>query len=155
MQALEILAKNVGMDMPTMVSGENVEKKKREKEQVLKALSLAEMHYKDNLYLKTSLQPQNYVKTRGFTRRELDSFNIGYSKDYNDIVNFLHSNNISYETMRQAGLVEKNDNGNYFDLFANRLMFPIKNIHDECIGFSGRILDKKKVLQNIKTAQIQ
>ena len=44
--------------------------------------------------------------------------------------------------MQKAGIIEKGDKGNYYDVFAYRLMFPIFNIYNECIGFSGRILTK-------------
>lgn len=151
-QAVEILCKNAGMDMPQLVGGENIEQKKREKEQILKCLAEAEQHYILNLYQKDAVPPQNYVKLRGFTKKELDNFGIGYSKDYNDIVTYLKSKGFSYEIMQKAGLVEKNSYGRYFDLFAGRLMFPIKNIHNECVGFSGRILDKNSVVAKYKNS---
>ncbi len=138
MTAVEILAKNAGMEVPTFKNDENVQKRKKQKETVLNILAECAKHYEQNLYDKNSKIAQDYVKSRKFTRTSLDEFHIGYSKNWTDIVEFLKSKGFSYEDMLASGVVEYKNK--YFDVFAERLIFPIYNIMDECIGFSARSL---------------
>lgn len=139
--AVEILAKNANMEIPTLSMDEDVQKRKKEKETVLKVLDFAYKHYEQNLYLKTSTIAQSYIKKRQLTKRDLDKFHIGYSKDWTEMIEYLKGQGFSYEDMKLAGICESK-NGRYYDVFGERLMFPIFNIHDECIGFSARSLSK-------------
>ena len=139
--AVEILAKNANMEIPTLSMDEDVQKRKKEKETVLKVLDFAYKHYEQNLYLKTSTIAQSYIKKRQLTKRDLGKFHIGYSKDWTEMIEYLKGQGFSYEDMKLAGICESK-NGRYYDVFGERLMFPIFNIHDECIGFSARSLSK-------------
>ena len=145
MQAVEILAKSVGMEVPnfSITSGDGIEKRKKEKDQVLNALQFANQFYQQNLYKQVAKPAQEYVKKRKLTKKELDNFGLGYSTNYYDLVNHLKSKGISEEIMQKAGLVEVGDKGVY-DVYAYRLTFPIYNIYNECVGFSARILTNDK-----------
>ncbi len=146
MQAVEILAKNVGMEVPNFSTTDSsgIEKRKHDKDVVLNILNEAKNHYVQNLYLPNAKPAQEYIKKRLLTKRELDDFAIGYSLDYNEMPNYLKSKGFSYEQMAMAGLVEKNSSGRYYDVFAQRLIFPLFNVYNECIGFSARILTNDK-----------
>ena len=139
LSAIERLAKNANMEIPSFSIDNNVAKKKKNKETVLKILDLAAKHYEQNLYLKTSKLAQEYVKKRKFTKKELDKFHIGYAKNWHDMVDYLKSQNFSIENMKDAGIVESKNN-NIYDVMGERLIFPIYNLYDECIGFSARSL---------------
>ena len=144
--AIEILAKNAGMEVPSYSMDTNVAKKKKDKETVLKILDLAAKRYEENLYLKTSTIPQNYIKNRKLTKRELDKFHLGYAKDWTDMITYLKSKGFSYEDMKLAGIAEnKTGTDRYYDVMGERLIFPIYNIYDECIGFSARILTQSNM----------
>ena len=142
MQAVEILAKSVGMEVPnfSIKTKDGIEKRKKDKDDVLSVLIEANKHYQENLYKPTSKVAQEYIKKRKLTKHELDDFQIGYSVDSKDIITHLKSKGFSLNIMEKAGLVQKGDNG-YYDFFSRRLMFPLFNIYGECIGFSGRVLD--------------
>ena len=139
MTAIEILAKNANMEIPALSMDEDVQKRKKQKETILQILDLAYKHYEQNLYLKTSIVAQNYIKKRKMTKSDLDKFHIGYSISWTDMTDYLKSEGFSYEDMKMAGIAECKNN-RYYDVFGERLMFPIFNIHDECIGFSARSL---------------
>ena len=147
MQAVELLAKSVGMEVPNFSTTDSngIEKRKKDKDIVLEILNVAKNHYIENLYKPEARLAQEYIKKRLLTKRELDDFGIGYSIDYNEMPNYLKNKGYTFEQMAMAGLVEKGDRG-YYDVFAHRLMFPLFNVYNECIGFSARILtdDKSK-----------
>ena len=145
MQAVELLAKSVGMEVPnfSMVDSNGIEKRKKDKDIALNILNEAKEHYIHNLYLPTAKPAQDYIKKRLLTKKELDDFCIGYSINYTEMPNYLKSKGFTYEQMKNVGLVEKGENG-YYDVFAHRLMFPLFNVYNECVGFSARILTNDK-----------
>ncbi len=139
MSAVEILAKNANMEIPSFYMDESIKEKKKSKDTILKILDLASKHYEENLYKKTSTKAQEYIKTRGLTKKELDKFHIGYSTDWTEIVTYLKSKGFAEKDMVLAGIANQKDD-RYYDTMGERLIFPIYNIHDECIGFSARSL---------------
>lgn len=145
MQAVELLAKSVGMEVPNFSTTDSagIEKRKKDKDLALEILNEAKNHYIQNLYLPVAKPAQDYIKKRLLTKKELDDFGIGYSVNYNEMPEYLRKKGYTYEQMKAVGLVEKGDNG-YYDVFAHRLMFPLFNVYNECVGFSARILTDDK-----------
>ncbi|OQM44911.1 DNA primase [Anoxybacillus sp. UARK-01] len=83
----------------------------------------------------------DYLQERGMTREVIEQFEIGYSPHSWDFaVKFLKSRGFPLDLMEKAGLVIRKENGEYFDRFRNRVMFPIHNHQGEAVAFSGRIL---------------
>ena len=114
----------------------------------------------------------NYLLDRGLSVDVIKHFNIGYAPRENNIaLNFFNSNKINLDLMVEAGLLGKNDNENYYDVFKDRIMFPIKNNQNQVVAFSGRtmstdrsvpkyynthetkIFEKRKVLYNFSDAR--
>ena len=144
MEAVKRLAEICHMELPE-ISGvdQDVIKKKKEKDRVLQVLDCAYKHYEANLYLPSAKKAQDYIKMRGFTKRELDDFKIGYSNSWTDIITYLKKQGFSYEDMLLAGIIAKKEGtSNYYDVMGGRLIFPIFNSFNECIGFSARVLEK-------------
>ncbi|MCZ0755572.1 DNA primase [Anoxybacillus sp. J5B_2022] len=82
-----------------------------------------------------------YLQARGISLSAIEQFEIGYSPPSWDVaVKFLKGRGFSLELMEKAGLVIRKEDGNYFDRFRNRVMFPIHNHHGETVAFSGRAI---------------
>ena len=113
-----------------------------------------------------------YLLERGLNKDVIKHFNLGYApRDNNIALNFFYSNNINLDLMVEAGLLGKNDSGDYYDVFKDRVMFPIKNDQNQVVAFSGRtmstdknvpkyynthetkIFEKRKVLYNFSDAR--
>ena len=150
--AVKLLADKAGMQVPELETSEEAGKKQKLKERLLEALSLAQKHYEENLYGKDAIEAQQYIKKRKFTRRELIDFKIGYSKDWTDIVDYLHQKGFSDYELVTAGICGKK-NDRVFDVLAGRLVFPIFNAFNECIGFSARALQKTDFAKYKNTAE--
>lgn len=140
MEAVKILADNANMELPQDLFDENVVQKKKEKESILNALKLAKNHYIQNL--KEINEPKIYIQKRGLTKEIVEKFEIGYSKDFSSLVDFLRKNGISNDVGIKAGLLNEK-NGRFYDSMFERLTFPIKNSFNEVIGFSSRIIEDK------------
>ncbi|WP_027407834.1 DNA primase [Anoxybacteroides tepidamans] len=96
----------------------------------------------------------DYLQARGIDRELIDGFEIGYSPHSWDVaVKFLKGHGYSLELMEKAGLVIRKENGEYFDRFRNRIMFPIHNHQGETVAFSGRSMghEQPKYLNSPET----
>lgn len=85
-----------------------------------------------------------YLGKRKIDSKLIDKFGIGYSiKAWNGLLNhFLEDNIFKKEETETAGLIiqKENEQGNFYDRFRGRLMFPIFNENDKVVGFGGRKL---------------
>lgn len=97
------------------------------------------------LNTKEAEEALNYLLNRGLSIETIKHFNLGYApRDNNVAVNFFKSNTLSLDLMKEAGLLGKNDNSNYYDVFKDRIMFPIKNNQNQVVAFSGRTMSNDK-----------
>ena len=140
-QAVEILAKQANMEIPEFRGEKEVVEKKQKRERILALLDFAYKHYMKNLYLPQAKPAQDYIKQRGFTRRELEDFKMGYSLNWNELIEALRRQGFTYSEMMDAGVAQTKNN-HYYDVMAERLVFPIFNSFGECVGFSARVLGK-------------
>ncbi len=150
--AVKILAERAGMEIPEFQAVDK--QKQNHKQRILSALDYAYKHYVENLYNNDAKPAQEYIKKRKFTRRELEDFKIGYSKNWTDIVEYLSSKGFSNQEMLDAGICGQKNNRLY-DVIAGRLVFPIFNSFNECIGFSARALEKTDFAKYLNTAETQ
>lgn len=87
----------------------------------------------------------NYLLERGITKDTIKIFNIGYAPDQNIAVQFFKTQEIDLDLVQRSGLVNKSsDNSNYYDVFKNRIMFPIKDNIGRVVAFSGRTMSTDK-----------
>lgn len=82
----------------------------------------------------------SYFKHRGFRKEIIERFLLGYNAD-NGLALYSHATQHGYtaELLEKAGLV-KNRNGQYFDTYRGRVIFPIQNMTGRVLGFGARIL---------------
>lgn len=150
--AIKILAELAHMEIPEFTGDKDVAEKKKTRERMLKLLDVTYKRYKENLYLPEAKSAQEYIKLRGFTRRELEDFQLGFSNGWNDIVSYLRKQGFTYKEMVDAGVVA-NKESRYYDPLANRLVFPIFNSFNECVGFSARVTGKADFAKYLNTAE--
>jgi len=82
-----------------------------------------------------------YLKKRGLDVHTIRYFEIGYApKEMDTLYQQLHS---KYEEidLLTIGLIKKSQSGGYYDLFRDRIVFPIKNEAGKVVGFSGRLYE--------------
>ncbi len=99
--------------------------------------------YKSNL--KLSDEAYNYLLNRGIDDNLIETFDIGLSMDKeNSLNNYISDKKVKYEDLVKAGLLNVDESKRYYyDRFVNRIMFPIKNIHGDVVGFGGRSIGDK------------
>ena len=143
-EALEYLADRAGIPVPEMTrdSTDQVGQVHEHKKKILKSNKIAADFFREMLKRSANDQPiKQYVQKRKLNAETLEEFQIGYAPNEWEALNLhLQKNNISLEIAEEAKLVKKRNEGNgYFDLFRDRLMFPIHSPSGDVIAFGGRI----------------
>ena len=103
-----------------------------------KMFELAKKFYQNNLKSSYGKKASLYLEKRNITKDAIKQFEIGLSFDDNNLSKFLISKNYLKEELDNYGLSGIKDNFTY-DLFRNRIMFPLNDKDGNTIGFSGRI----------------
>lgn len=86
----------------------------------------------------------SYFKERGFSTQTIEKFELGYAPNqYHSLTNEAIANGYSKEVLVKAGLSAEKD-GQVYDRFRERVIFPIHNLTGRVIGFGGRILSSEK-----------
>ena len=87
--------------------------------------------------------PLDYLAKRGIGIHTVQYFEIGYApKEQDSLYRHLKDKYTELDLM-ELGLIKKNQAGSYYDLFRDRIVFPLKNAHGKVLGFSGRLYEKK------------
>ncbi len=86
-----------------------------------------------------------YLKKREVHDETISKWRIGYApNDWRQLREHLTAKGYDDSLMLQAGLVKQADQGKQpYDVFRNRVMFPIMDSSGRVIGFSGRVLSKE------------
>ena len=137
LEAVETLATQVGMEIPKQeapVDTSNATKINNRASQVFYE-QLKSDHGKKTI---------KYLKERGISGETAKFFQLGYSSNKKPTLYENLKNEFKEIDLDESGLFGKNDDGEYYDRFRDRLMFPIRNIKGECIAFGGRLLSDKK-----------
>ena len=78
-------------------------------------------------------------------------FHIGYSDSWQGVVDELKQHGISEQTMHEAGIVAKRDDGKrVWDAQFERITFAIHDVYGNCIGFTGRTMKKDENIAKYK-----
>ncbi len=95
------------------------------------------MFYKNSLL--SSEQAIEYCQNRDLNQKVIQDFNIGYSPDFDKLIQYLLVKGYKKEDIFRSGVAIEN-NGELKDRFAHRLIFPITNLNGKVVAFSGRII---------------
>lgn len=140
--SIKFLADRCGVTLEEEVYSPAVQKQHETRERILKMNKLAAKKYVANLSLPEAKHAQDYALGRRLNRETLTKFGIGYAKDtWSDLLDHLRENGFQNDEIVAAGLAVRNEKGNVYDKFRNRLMFPIIDVRGNVIAFSGRALD--------------
>jgi DNA primase len=158
LEAVQDLAQQYGMQVPE--DDASPQDRARAAEQRQKQTTLTDVLEKAGeayrKHLRNSPRAIDYFKGRGVSGEVARTFGLGYAPegwrslasvfpDYNDPL------------LVESGLVIHNEEegaeAKRYDRFRDRVMFPIRNVKGECIGFGGRVLgdDKPKYLNSPET----
>lgn len=133
-EALEFLADIAGIDLPKAgkpgPSRDLVEK--------LRALNEEAVNFYQAQLRKTK-SAQAYLEERGISESTARLFRLGYAPAMWDGLLSRLGDKYSPDLLLKSGLVKKGKSGNPYDLFRDRIMFPIRDVQGRTIAFGGRL----------------
>lgn len=136
-EAVEFLAKRVGMPIP---EEENSAESKRRR-RMLDLNRDAARFFHTCLKAPEGRAAQAYMNARQITPQTATRFGLGAAPDtWDSLRNAMHELGYRDQELFEAGLVRKGKSGGFYDTFRGRLMFPVIDVRGDVIGFSGRIL---------------
>ena len=87
--------------------------------------------------------PERYIAKRGLDASVIKKFRIGYAdSSWNGLLDYLSARGIKQDTVLKAGLIAQGKENSYYDLFRNRIIFPIFDVRNRIIGFGARVMDE-------------
>lgn len=144
-EAVEYLADKANIPLPPKTnnqSGQAISRPQGDGKLLHKLNHYVAAHYERTLNALSENHPvRQYVQKRGLSSELVQEFQIGYSSSgWHDLVEVLERAKAPLSAAESLGLLKKNKQGNYFDLFRDRLMFPIIAANGNVVGFGGRSL---------------
>ena len=138
-QAIEFLAKRASIPIPE--EAQRKDSKRDLKDSYHRINKLACEYYVSQLQRLPGDHPAIvYMLKRGLNPEIVEKFKIGVSLEaWEGLVTFLSSKKVPLPMAEGLGLMKKKKTGSgFFDLFRERIIFPILSPADEVIGFGGR-----------------
>lgn len=87
----------------------------------------------------------DYFQRRGLSMKTIKHFGLGYSPEGGfELVNHLKAKGYTANELVQANVAGMSRNGNPYDRFRSRVMFPIIDLRGNVVAFGGRILTDEK-----------
>ena len=152
--AVRALAKRVGMTVP---EDEQYQSRYQQQERLWALHKEAARFFHSQLYAPSGAEALNYALGRGMSKGILTTFGVGYAPDtWDSMVKAMKAKGYTDQELKDSGLVTVSQkNGNLFDRFRGRLMFPIIDVRGNVIAFGGRIIkndpDTAKYLNSPET----
>lgn len=135
--AVKDLAQSVGMQVPEEARSEYTQRRAEEGPDLYGVLLQAAQFYRNQL--KDAPQAIEYLKRRGLSGGIAKRFGIGYAPDGWQNLEQVFPD-YADKALNVAGLVKQNEEGRRYDVFRDRIMFPIVDVKGNIIGFGGRVL---------------
>ncbi|PMB85131.1 DNA primase [Dolosicoccus paucivorans] len=93
----------------------------------------------------------DYLTKRQFTQETMESFQIGLAPHSSKIlVQVLQQEEFTTEELIESGIFYLNNDNELIDRFRGRIIFPLRNVNGEVVGFSGRVYEQTSDLQQAK-----
>jgi DNA primase len=139
-ESVEALAAKAGLEVPY----ESSQVHNKQRDPLFDCMKAA-----NNIFERNLSENDSAEKTRKYIRQKrkispdiCKKYSIGYSLNSWDSLNKeLKKKGFLEEILIKAGLAKKNKEGKLYDVFRDRLMFPIKDKKGRVVGFGGRVMN--------------
>ncbi len=156
-EAVRRLGEKVGIDVEAEAVSPTEVRRREERERLLQINEVAGAFYHQVLLEEDSaMSARRYLRQRGYEGETVRTFHLGFAPEgRGTLEKHLAEKKFSNDDVRQSGLVrpDKQDKGHY-ELFRNRLLFPIHDLQGRIVAFGGRVLDNSlpKYINSPETA---
>ncbi|WP_146592226.1 DNA primase [Puniceibacterium confluentis] len=141
MEAIKILASEAGMPMPERDPQAQVKADRRTL--LVEVMEMAANYFALQLKTGAGGAARAYLDGRAMAQATRDKFGIGFAPDgWQSLWDHLRGRGVAEDLIFGAGLARASQKGGKpYDVFRNRIIFPIRDARDRCIAFGGRAMD--------------
>ncbi len=149
-ESVEYLANRAGIELPQNpdFNPQEHDREKAKRRALVECNRTALNFFQEKLReLPAGHSVREYIKKRGLTAETLELFKIGYAPaDWESLVHNLRKHKVPLSFASEVGLVKSRpqDAQGFYDIFRDRLMFPIISSLGEVLGFGGRVLQPEQ-----------
>ncbi len=152
-EALRYLADRAGVVLEPLTPEKKAEEDQydRLRELLESAVKLFQYHLLETPAGQPALE---FLTRRGVTPETIRTFELGYAPPgYETVLAHFSAHGWGSQDLFDVGLVNKRDEGGYYDKFRNRVMFPIRDVSGRMTGFGARILDPNDIPKFLNSPQ--
>lgn len=153
-EALQELARRAGVQLKDV----KFQDREWDKKEVLYKINHVANEFFRHILLKTKFGEKalEYLRGRNLNDKIIDTFEIGYAPDsWDSLLKFLKKKGFQEQDILRTGVLVKSERGSIYDRFRGRITFPIRDIRDNIIGFSGRIMTSSKEAKYINVPETE
>lgn len=140
--AVKKVAQKVGINLNINVK-DDYKPKDTKYDKYYKMFDITNKYYQNNIKSVYGKKAIEYLHNRKIDDDVINEFEIGLSMNDNNVSKLLEKKGYDVNELIDIGLCGKKDNFIY-DIFRNRIMFPLYNLDGKPVGFSGRIYNGEK-----------
>lgn len=138
-EAIKFLAERAGMTLPEDAENNQLS---RMKARVLEINRSAARYFYTQLTAKSGEKGLRYIAARALSPDTVKKYGLGYAPDsWDSLKKHLNAAGFSDDELVAAGVCAKSNGGRVYDVFRDRLIFPIIDLRGNVIAFGGRIID--------------
>lgn len=149
-EAVKIVADKIGISIDISTS----KKENTKKSPLYDIYNIAYKFYQNNLNTVYGKDAKKYLLNRKIDEDVIKNFNIGLSLSDSELCNALKSKGFKDDDIVSSGVAVQNGN-NIYDIYKNRIMFPLYDLEGNVVGFSGRIYNQKSESKYINTKETE
>lgn len=140
-EALRLLAGKLGIVLSQDERGQGGREQKSLREDIYRINRLAADYFAKNIFSEAGKGARAYIEKRKISSEVIKTFHLGYALDgWRNLRGFFERGRISPKLLEKAGLLIPKGEGDFYDRFRGRLMFPIEGLNGNVIAFGGRSL---------------
>jgi DNA primase len=140
-EAVEHLARRYGVDLQYEEGGQAARSSISQRTRLLQAHKVAAEFFVEQLGTPEAVVGRTFLAERGFDKEAAQAYGVGFSPQGWDVLTkHLRGRGFSDAELQAGGLSGQSSKGSLIDKFRYRLMWPIRDIGGEVIGFGARKL---------------
>ncbi|MBQ3763198.1 MAG: DNA primase [Clostridia bacterium] len=142
-EAMKILAEQAHMQLPDSRDADPIKEQQDEieRQHIYEANVFAARFFHNTIWTPEGAQGLKYLYSRGFNDGDIKRFGLGFAPEHGGLHDALTEAGFDDATIQKAWLCGEKD-GRKYDMFRNRVIFPIINQRDKVVGFGGRVMGK-------------
>jgi DNA primase len=154
--ALELLAERYGVELQREEEDPREAERRKRRERLLELLSRTASYYERYLWESEEAQrAREYLQGRGLEEAVLREFRVGYAPSaWDRVLLASRRGGFSEQELYATGLAQRSkQNGQPYDRFRSRIMFPLADIRGRVLGFGARAMHEEQRPKYLNTSE--